>query len=141
MRLIFNIELVTKTGKRKRNQRIIITLNVELVTKREKRPFQTTYRQSFGSGCMTPNLAALRSTPAASSNGRRCCSGPRCSFGCAFRCFFPPLRVSRAAGALFGICVFAQHFRAESSMASEADCCSTPPSSNLLNSSSFASAG
>ena len=51
---------------------------------------------------MSPNVVALRSTAVASSNGRRCCFGLRCSCGCAFRCFFPPLRISHAAGALFG---------------------------------------
>ena len=76
--------------------------NIELVVKRENRLDRTTDRQSFGNGRMTLNVAALRSTAAASSNGRRCCYGLRCVFGFAFRCFFPTLHASRAAGALFG---------------------------------------
>ena len=66
--------------------------NIELVVKRENRPDRTTYRQSFGNGRIPLNVAALRSTAAESSSGRHCCPGLRCAFGCAFRCFFPPLR-------------------------------------------------
>ena len=163
--------------------------------KRENRPARTGDRPNFGNGCMTQNVAALRSPAAASSSGRRCCSGlsrlggghlsrlggrylsrlggghmsrlgcghlsrfggghlsrlggghlsrfgVRCAFGCAFRCFFPPLRASRAAGALFGTgrtAFLLASFRSESSMACV--CCCTPLSSNVLNSSSCASAG
>ena len=111
--------------------------HIELVVKRENRPDRTTYRQSFVNGRGPLNVATLRSTAAASSNGRRCCSSLRCSFGCAVCCLFP-------AGALFGTgrtSFLLESFRLESSTASVADCCSTPPPSSLLNSLSCASAG
>ena len=72
----------------------------------------------FRHGRMAPNVAALCRTAAASSNGRRCCTSLRCSFGCAFCCLFP-------AGALFGTgrtSFLLESFRLESSMASVADC-------------------
>ena len=121
-RITFNIELVTNTRKYRLRSQI---RNIDLVVKRENRPARTTDRQNFGNGRMTPNVAALRSTAAASLNGRRCCYGLRCVFGCAFRCFFPPLRASRAAGGLFGTgrtSFLLESFRLESSMASVADC-------------------
>ena len=146
MRLTFIIELVTETRKYKARSE-----TRKYWARRETRKYRadrTTNRQSFCNCRITLNVAALRRTAAALSNGRHCCSGLRCAhgcaLGCAFRCFFPPLRASRAAGVLFvtGRASFLlESFRLESSTASVANCCSTPPSSSLLNSSSCASAG
>ena len=56
MRITLNIELVTKT--RERNKMNRSAFNRELVARREKRPVKTIDHQSFGSGQMTPNVAA-----------------------------------------------------------------------------------